>query len=156
MNIRKATIKDIDALIKLRLDLLLAVCGSLTTDEEIAIRSQLATYFVKHINHDFIAILAEIDNNVVSIAFLAISEMPANLEFITGKRGTLFNVFTYPEHRRMGFATKVLSLIIEDAKQFGVSAIDLDATQDGKPLYEKLGFTEPKSKQHIGMKLQLV
>ncbi len=154
MNIRKATIEDIDILIKLRIDLLLALCGSLASDEEIAIRSQLSTYFFKHINHDFLAILAEIDNNVVSMAFLVISEMPASPEFITGKRGTLLNVFTYPEYRRMGFATKVISLIIEDAKQYGVSMIDLDATQDGKLLYEKLGFTEPKS-NHIAMKLQL-
>ena len=154
MNIRKATIEDIDTLIKLRIDLLLTLCGSLTTDEEIAIRLQLATYFVKHINYDFIAILVEIDNNIASTAFLAISEIPANPKFITGKKGTLLNVFTYPEYRRMGLATKVISLIIEDAKQIGVSTIDFDATQEGKPLYEKFGFTEPEI-NHTTMKLQL-
>jgi len=154
MNIRKATIEDIDILIKLRLDYLLTDRGRLTPDEENAIRSQLVTYYTKHINHDFIAILAETDNNVLSTAFLAISEKPANPAFITGKTETLLNVLTYPEYRRMGIATKVISKIIDEAKQLGVSSIELSATQDGKPLYEKLGFTEPKSK-YTPMKLQL-
>jgi ribosomal protein S18 acetylase RimI-like enzyme len=155
MNIRKATIEDINILIKLRFDYLFADRGNLTKDEEIAIRSQLNTYYRKHINNNFIAILAEIDNNVVSTAFLAISEKPANPTFITGKTGTLLNVLTYPEYRRMGIATKVMSKIIDEAKQLGVSSIELSATQDGKQLYEKLGFTELKSK-YTQMKLQLV
>ena len=155
MNIRKATVDDIDILIKLRIDYLLADRGNLTDDEEKAIRSQLTTYYVKHINHDFIAVLAEIENKVVSTAFLAISEKPANPSFITGKTGTLLNVLTYPEYRRMGFARKVIYQIIDEAKQLGVSSIDLSATQDGKALYEKIGFTEAKSKYTL-MKLPLV
>lgn len=154
MNIRKATIDDISILIKLRLDYLTADGYKLTTDEENAIRLQLATYFTQHINHDFIAVLAESDNNIFSTAFLAISEKPANPTFITGKTGTLLNVLTYPEYRRMGIARKVLSKIIDEAKQLGVSSIDLSATQDGKPLYKKLGFIE--SPKYTAMKLQLV
>ena len=155
MIIRKATMEDIDILIKLRIDYLLADVGNLTEEEENIIRSQLTTYYVKHINHDFIALLAEIDNKVVSTAFLVISEKPANPAFITGKTGTLLNVFTYSEYRRRGIATKVICQIIEEAKKLGVSSIDLYATPDGKPLYKKLGFTEPKSK-YTAMKLQLI
>jgi ribosomal protein S18 acetylase RimI-like enzyme len=155
MNIRKATIEDMEILIKLRFDYLLADRGKLTADEVTTIRSQLTTYYAKHINHGFIALLAEIDNNVVSTAFLAISEKPANPAFITGKTGTLLNVFTYPEYRRMGFATNLICQIIGEAKQLGMSSIDLSATQDGKLIYEKLGFIESKSK-YTPMKLQLV
>jgi len=54
MNIRKATLEDIDILIKLRLGYLLADRGNLTSDEETAIRSQLTTYYAKHINHDWL------------------------------------------------------------------------------------------------------
>lgn len=93
--------------------------------------------------------------NVISTAFLAISEKPVNPSFITGKTGTLLNVFTYPEYHRMGFATKLVCHIIDEAKQLGVSSINLSATQEGKPLYEKLGFTKPKLK-YTAMRLQLV
>lgn len=151
-SIRKATIEDIGILINLRLDFLFDHIGNLTEDQESAIRLQLASYFTKHINNDFLAILAETKNDVVSTAFFVIDERPANPIFITGKAGTLLNVFTYPKYRRMGFAKKVIERIIEEAKQIGVSSIDLLATQDGKPLYEKLGFTEPKD---TAMRLQL-
>lgn len=153
MNIRKASIIDIDILIKLRLDFLVAV-DNLTADEEPLIRSQLTTYYTKHINNDFVAILAETVDNVVSAAFLVISERPASRALISGKTGTLINVLTYPKYRRNGFATKVICQIIDEAKQLGVSWIDLSATQEGKPLYEKLGFIELKSKSNQ-MKLQL-
>ncbi|WHH60220.1 GNAT family N-acetyltransferase [Petroclostridium sp. X23] len=154
MNIRKATINDMDILIQLRLDYLLTDKGNLEEGELKAIRSQLVTYFTKHINNDFIAIFAEIDNHIVSTAFLAIAEKPANPSFITGKTGTLLNVFTYRDYRRRGCATKVISQVIEEAKQLGVSLIELSATPDGEPLYKKFGFVEAATK-YTPMKLQL-
>jgi ribosomal protein S18 acetylase RimI-like enzyme len=155
MLIRKANSNDINSLIKLRLDYLIADRGSLTMEEESAVRAQLAKFFPEHINRDFIAMMAEIDHLVVSVAFLVIAEKPANPAFITGKTGTLLNVLTYPEFRQRGIATRVISEIIEEAKKLEVSSIDLSSTPDGKPLYEKLGFIEPKSK-YTRMELQLV
>jgi len=155
MNIRKATTDDIDTLIKLRIDYLTEDFGSLAPEVESAIRQQLAAYFPKHINVDFIALLAEEDNCVVSAAFLAVAEKPANPVFITGRTGTLLNVFTYPPYRKQGFATMILNLIIDEAKKMNLSLIDLSATPDGKPLYSKLGFTETKSR-YTEMRLRLI
>ncbi|MDF2985648.1 MAG: GCN5-like N-acetyltransferase [Eubacterium sp.] len=155
MNIRKATIEDIDILIKLRIEYLIADRGGLTAEEKAAIQTQLITYFSKNINNSFIAVFAEKDDCVVSTAFLAISEKPANPSFITGKTGTILNVLTYPKYRRQGLATKVLNALIDEARQLGLSSIDLSASSEGKPLYQKLGFTETKTK-YTPMKLQLV
>lgn len=156
MNIRKATVNDIDLLIKLRIDYLLADKGHLTEEEKSAICTQLKTYYPKHIGQDFIAVLVEINNEIAATAFLAIAEKPANPSFITGKTGTLLNVLTYPKYRRMGCATKAINLIIDEAKQLGLSSIELSATEDGKPLYEKLGFTEPMKSKYTRMKMELV
>lgn len=155
MIIRKANLADLDLLIRLRLDYLRTDKDNLTAEEETIIGSQLAEYFPKHIHQDLIVLLAEIDQKAVSTAFLVISEKPANPSFITGKTGTLLNVFAYPEYRRQGIATKIIAAIIEEAKKEGLSYIDLSASEDGKPLYEKFGFIEPKSK-YTPMKLQLV
>ena len=155
MNIRKSTIEDIEILIKLRLDYLIADGGSLTEEEKTIIISQLKGYYKKHIDDDFIAVLAEIGGKVIASAFLVITEKPANPAFITGKTGTLLNVLTYPEYRRRGIAKKVIELLISEAKQLGVACIELSATLDGKPLYEKLGFTAGNSK-YTPMKLKLV
>jgi hypothetical protein len=45
--------------------------------------------------------------------------------------------------------------VIEEAKQLDVSFIELSATSDGKPLYEKFGFAEAKTK-YTPMRLQLI
>jgi len=153
MILRKATIADLELLINLRLDFLNDGNDHITTEETTAIRFQLDTYYRKYLPDSFIAVLAEIDDKVVATAFLAISEKPANLNFITGKTGTLLNVFTYPSYRGRGVATQVIREIIAEAKKLGVSAIELLATPAGKPLYQKFGFSEPK---HTAMRLKLV
>lgn len=144
MIFRKATSADISILVKLRIDFLIDDHGYLSDEEKSLISNQLEKYFKKHIGNDFIAILAEEDGIVLSTAFLVMVEKPANTSFITGLTGTLLNVFTYPEYRRKGIATKVISLLLEEGKKAGVSSFDLFATESGKPLYEKLGFSEPK------------
>lgn len=155
MIVRKATIADMETLIKLRLDYLATDKGSLTEEEEKVIRSQLLEYFKKNIGQNCVAVFAEENGKVISTAFLAISEKPANPSFITGKTGTLLNVLTYPEYRRRGYATKVISEIIDESRRLGLSYIELSATEDGKPVYEKLGFIERKSK-YTEMVMRLV
>lgn len=144
MILRRATLADINILVKLRIDFLVDDRGRLDDEEKSSISSQLRDYYEKHIGKDFIAILAEEEGVVLSTAFLVIVEKPANPSFITGVTGTVLNVFTYPEYRRKGIATKVISLLLEEGKKTGISSFDLFATELGKPLYKKLGFTEPK------------
>lgn len=154
MNIYKATLDDIDDLIELRIDFLTMDQGRLSDQNEKDIRSQLKVYLAKHIPlEDFIAVIAKHPTGkIVSAAFLIIQERPANPSFITGLTGTLLNVVTYPEFRRKGIASQVIGEIISEAKQKGVSSIDLNATDDGKELYKKLGFVEPS---YTSMRLKL-
>lgn len=153
MNLRKVSIDDIELLIKLRIDYLIEDRGSILPEEKERIEKQLRHYFPKHfLDGTFIGIIAEINNEVMCVAYLAISEKPANPAFITGKTGTLLNVLTYPPYRRQGIATKVIHRIIDEAKLCEVSSIDLSATDDGKPLYIKIGFHESK---YTAMSLKL-
>ncbi len=154
MTIRKATIEDIDLLIKLRIDYLNEDRWTLSEDEMTAITDQLQSYFPKHINDDFFAVFAEVDGKVVSTAYLVITEKPANPSFITGRTGTLLYVFTYKGFRRKGFASRVLQYIIEEARSLNLSFIELSATKAGLPLYKQLGFTE-KNSEYTSMILRL-
>lgn len=58
----------------------------------------------------------------------------------TGKRAHIMNVYTRSEFRRMGVARLMMEQLLARAKQRGVTSITLDATEDGRPLYETLGF----------------
>ncbi len=49
-------------------------------------------------------------------------------------------VLVDPEHRKKGLGTKLLEAAIRHLDNKKVSTIKLDATPQGKPLYEKLGF----------------
>ena len=110
------------------------------------IENNLKTYFDKYIEDGFIGIIAEYNGKIVSVAYLAISEKPANPNFINGKTGTLLNVYTYPEYRKKGIATKLIEEIIEEAIKINIKLIYLKSTNAGIKLYEKSGFTEGKYK----------
>jgi hypothetical protein len=49
-------------------------------------------------------------------------------------------VLTNPEYRRMGFARRLMQSALGRAAELKIECIKLDATTDGQPLYEKLGF----------------
>ena len=49
-------------------------------------------------------------------------------------------VLTNPEYRRMGFARRLVEAALERAGSLGINCVKLDATPEGRPLYEKLGF----------------
>jgi ribosomal protein S18 acetylase RimI-like enzyme len=49
-------------------------------------------------------------------------------------------VLTRPEYRRMGFAQRLVQAALERTADLKIESIKLDATPEGQPLYEKLGF----------------
>ncbi len=154
MNIRRATLNDMADLIDLRIDCLRAMDG-LTNEQEAEIRGLLEPYFREHLDHDLIVTLAETDQNkMVSTAFLVLSEWPPKPSVKTGRIGTLLNVFTYPKYRNAGMATKTINLLIEEAKRLNVSMLELNATPDGQPLYEKMDFKVPTN--YTGMERYLL
>lgn len=58
----------------------------------------------------------------------------------TGRKAYIMNMYTKPEYRRKGIAFKTLDLLVKDAMERGITAISLEATTMGRPLYEKYGF----------------
>lgn len=157
MNItyREATKEDINTLVGLRLEYLKEDRGFLVDEETEKISKQLLGYFEENIGKSCIAIIAEEGKTAVATAFLAIAEKPANPNFITGKVGTVLNVYTKPEFRKQGISTYILTLLIEKAKESNVSKLELSATEMGKNLYLKLGFVEKQSK-YTDMQLRLM
>jgi predicted acetyltransferase len=151
---RKLINVDLDLFIKLRLDFFNDSRKIMDETEKDKIKASLKNYFIRHIeDNEFIGIVCECNGKVISTAYLVIDEWPANRNFPNGKIGTLLNVYTYPEYRRNGVATKVIKKIIEEAKKQDVSIINLSATKDGENVYRKIGFTEPEDKS-MRLKLQ--
>lgn len=152
MIFEKATIKDINGLTDLRLAYLQEDLGVIT-DKEL-IQESLPGYYEKHLNKDLMVYVARDEEDIVSCAFLLIVEKPMSPSFITGKTGTVLNVYTKPEYRKKGYAKKLMTMMLEDAKTEGVSIIELKATEDGYSLYKSVGFEDVVVKYH-NMKIVL-
>lgn len=67
----------------------------------------------------------------------------------TGQKAYIMNMYTRPEYRRRGIAFGTLELLVEDAEKRGVTAISLEATDMGRPLYEKYGFVQMESEMEL-------
>ena len=55
-------------------------------------------------------------------------------------RATIFNVYTELECRRRGVARRLVQVMIEWCRQQGYPWVQLHASDDGRPLYESMGF----------------
>ena len=150
----KATIKDIGVLTDLRIAYLNEDLGIISDENLELMQSTLPSYYEKHLNKDLIVYVARDGEDIVSCAFLLIVEKPMSPSFITGKTGTVLNVYTKPECRKKGYAKKLMTMMLEDAKAEGVSIIELKATKDGYSLYKSVGFEGVVAKYH-NMKIML-
>ena len=150
---RKMDENDLDIFVKLRLDFLYEMNQELTEKNRDIIIDSLKKYYVKYLlKNEFIGIICEYNGNIISTAYLAINEKPANFNFVNGKIGTLLNVYTYPEYREKGISTNIVKIIMEEAKKENVFEVELIATEDGEKIYRKLGYKESEMK-YMNIKL---
>ena len=142
-RIRPATLNDIPQLIRLRLAYLREDFeAELPTEKAAAVAAQLPNYFSAHIDKDCFPFVAEIsDSTLVSCVILCTMEKPANLSFPSGKTGTVLGVYTMPEYRGIGCASKLMSALLQKSQELSLDIVKLSASKMGLPIYQKLGFT---------------
>lgn len=137
---------NIDELIRLRLAYMNDDFGSVSEHEKNCMETQLKDYFARKLGTELIAFVARDNEKLVAVAYLLVVEMPANSGLLSGLYGVVMNVFTEPEYRGQGICTKLLQNLIEYGKSRGLGRIELSATENGYPIYKKLGFTEKNTK----------
>ena len=133
---------DIDELIRLRLAFITEDAGSLSSLQEQCIEEQLRDFFNRKLGKELIAFVARDEKCIIAVAYLLLMEMPANARLQNGLYGEVLNVYTLPEFRGKGLCTTLMQHLIEYGKKCGLGCIDLSATENGYPIYAKLGFKE--------------
>ena len=146
--VERAYINDIAALTALRLEFLQEDFGELNEEVISKLVEALPAYFEKNLNHNIFCYLIREKENVVACAFLLIDEKPASPMFITGRTGTVLNVYTKPICRHKGYATEIMKMLLQDAVEMNLSSVELKATDAGYNLYKSVGFTDDVSKYH--------
>lgn len=128
--------------------------GIITENDLQKLQTSLPDYYEKHLNQDLMVYVAREEDAIVSCVFLVIVEKPMSPSFITGKTGTVLNVYTKTEYRRKGHARKLITMMLEDAKACAVSVVELKATEEGYPLYKSIGFVDVGT-QYCNMRITL-
>jgi len=146
---RKATTDDIDALLKLRIDFL-RDAKNIQNEGEEAILIQANKNFLSQSLADgsFIQWLAMDGAEIVGSSSVSLYVLPPNAMRLSGKVAYIGNMFTYPAHRKQGIATKLFALAVDSAKAAGCGEVCLDATEMGRPIYEKYGFQKSEDAMH--------
>ena len=92
--------------------------------------------------------LADEPERIVAGAGVQLREVPPHpqtnangkIDIVSGRQAIIQNVFTEPEWRRRGLAGLLINRIIDWSREEGVDSLVLHASDEGRALYERLGF----------------
>ena len=148
MIFEKATVHDIESLVRLRTAYLLEDEGEIEDGKLSLIVDQLPAYFQRHLNQDLSVFVCRDAGMIAGCCFLSVSEKPANPSFLNGRTGTVLNVYTMPAYRRKGIARKLMQMLLAESAALKLDYVELKATDAGYPLYRSLGFEDAPSRYH--------
>jgi GNAT superfamily N-acetyltransferase len=97
--------------------------------------------------------LVESDGNVIAGGGLLLYERPSSPRDTTTHRAVIMNVFTEAEFRRRGLARFLVGNIIAWCREHGHRYVFLHASNDGRHLYEQLGFV-PTTEMQLDLRPQ--
>lgn len=138
MEYRIATEEDIELLMTIRLEMLKKVNE---LSEDYVFSDELIRNSKRYFAEGNQATILAIDKGkAIACASISYIDVMPTFSHPTGKRAHLMNVYTNVDYRRRGIASKMVQMLIRESKVKGVTEICLDATQSGRPFYEKLGF----------------
>ncbi len=147
---KKATIADIELLTKTRIEVLRAANKLEEIVDMSIVKQQSYEYYKSALNDgSHIAYLIFDKEKFVGAGGISFFRVMPTYHNPTGNKAYVMNMYTAPEYRRMGVAYKTLDLLVTASKEKGISHITLEATDMGRPLYEKYGFTNMSDEMEL-------
>lgn len=150
LTYKKAGIEDIDILTETRIEVLKAA-NNLPGDTDMSeVKKQSYDYYKKALgDNTHIAYLIFDGSRFVGTGGVSFFQVMPTYHNPSGKKAYIMNMYTNPEYRRRGTAYKTLDMLIKDIKSRGITAISLEATAMGRPLYEKYGFIKMNDEMEL-------
>ena len=147
---KRATMEDIDELVRTRI-IVLRAANKLSDDEDMSVvEEESKAYYGRALGTgEHIAYLVYDNGAFVGAGGVSFYQVMPTYHNPTGKKAYIMNMYTAPEYRRQGIAINTLDLLVKDAKEQGVLQIALEATDMGRPLYERYGFVKMEDKMEL-------
>lgn len=144
MEFHQAGKSDLDAFLQIRLAMVASIRD---IPDPLGFRESTRRYLETHIGGDDLVIWLATTGGIIASCCVACIFTSAPLaRCLSGRSAELLNVFTLPEYRRQGLATRVIALTTAELRCRGVEKLLLEYTDAGLPLYQRLGF-EPLERQ---------
>ncbi len=138
---KKATLDDLDALVKMRIKVLRTANGLSNSVDMSQVEAESWGYYQHSLRDDaHIAYLVYDQTVIVGAGGVSFYQVMPTYCNPSGKKAYLMNLYTDPDYRRRGIAWQTLDLLVNEARERGVDFITLETTKMGRPLYEKYGF----------------
>ena len=147
---KKATVENIDELVRTRM-IVLRAANKLSDDVDMSVVEKESYAYYKRAleNGEHIAYLVYDRETFIGAGGVSFYQVMPTYHNPTGKKAYIMNMYTSPEYRRQGIAIHTLDLLVKDARELGVSQIALEATDMGRPLYEKYGFVKMEDEMEL-------
>lgn len=137
----KATTEDAVLLSEMRLEFLEDYWGKQEAKARDHLRMNLIRYYSQTLaNETYICYLAYFENNCIGLGGMILREQAGSFKIPNGKVAYLMNMYTQTGFRKRGVATQILALLTKEARAREYEALELHATKDGEPVYQRAGF----------------
>ena len=147
---KKADISYIDILMETRIEVLRAA-NQLPAEVDMSeVRHESCVYYKRALNDNtHTAYLVYDGDTVVGAGGVSFFQVMPTYHNPSGNKAYIMNMYTHPDYRRQGIAFKVLDMLVKECRERKITAVSLEATESGRPLYEKYGFIEMKHEMEL-------
>lgn len=156
-TIRRATMNDVESLVRLRLALLREM-GNLRDERETgALQDALRRYFAETLaSGAFVAWVAEAAGQLVASSGLVFFARPPDATNLSGRDAYIMNMYTVSAWRGQGLARVLLEELLDFVRATEAQLIRLHATEAGRPLYAQVGFVPRASEMVLALREPVV
>ena len=149
LTYRKGTAQELELLVSTRMEAMEAMHGvAMTAELADSIRDYYRQALVDESHVAYLVFDGERFVGCGGITFY--QDMPTRAN-PSGRVANIMNIYTHSDYRRQGIALQMVELLVLEARRHGAGMVTLDATDMGRPVYEKYGFTQIKGE--MGLKI---
>ena len=147
LTYHKGTEQEVELLVSTRMEAMAAMHGVEMTAK---LEQEIRAYYARALSDGSHVAWLVWDGDVFAgcggITFY--QDMPTRAN-PTGRMANIMNIYTVPAYRRRGVALRMVDLLVREARERGVKAVTLDATDAGRPVYEEYGFRMMTSEMEL-------
>ena len=143
IEIQRGTLDDLGLLMEWRMRVLHEVFSIPPDDAMTELERENRAYYQAALPTErHIACFANVDSQIVGCGGVCIYQEMPSPDNPSGRYAYLMNIYTLPVFRGQGVGGAVVRWLIGQAEQRGITKIYLETSESGRPLYQKLSFTD--------------